>query len=462
MAAEKDDIQRYREGSLSGPERNSLEKKALNDPFLADALEGADSVSPEEFTADLSDLSKKITKENDPVWFTPLRIAAGVLLMIGVGSLVVLINEPDPALLASKESAAADSIGLKNKDSLNATLLALEKETKASLDESVSKQAVKADQRIAVAPTSESKAKVAADADKAIADDLGKSEKKELQPATTEPVVPAGREAEDATKDQIAEEKAEAEVMYEEVPVAKKALASGTGSQLKKDEDLARSRASRGEDRMISTVLAQQNIMGQVTSTENGAPLSGVNVLIKGTNQGTVTDTNGNYSVPSQGANTVLEFSFIGMKTVDSKVTNNLKNDVAMSPDATQLSEVVVTGLGPVSTNQNSNLEPVVKLAVPKGGLRAYNKYLEKNVRYTAAAIENKVKGKVTIEFTVTTKGELTDFNVVKGIGHGCDEEVIRLVKEGPAWSPSTRDDVAVESEVVVRVKFDAEKAGGR
>jgi hypothetical protein len=48
----------------------------------------------------------------------------------------------------------------------------------------------------------------------------------------------------------------------------------------------------------------------------------------------------------------------------------------------------------------------------------------------------------------------LDEFSVLKGLGYGCDEEVIRLVKDGPKWSPTTEDDVPVESEVRVRVKF--------
>ncbi len=459
MEDKKDDIQRYREGSLSGPERNALEKKALKDPFLADALEGVDSVSPDEFAADVESLSKKITKANDPAWFTPLRIAAGIVLIVGVGSLLVLINEPEPTVLASKESAA-DSITIKSKDSLNSTLLALEKQTKEALDEATSQQSAKADQRIAATQKNESKAKSAADDKSAAEADLAKSDKKELQPAATEPVISAGREAEEADKDKIAEVEIQAEDLKEEAPSAKKAIVQIPSEQQRRDKD-ARASGLRSDERAAaSSGFVQQNITGQVTSTEDGSPLPGVNVVIKGTNQGAVTDVNGNYSVPSQGPTTTLEFSFIGMKTVDTKVTNNLKNDVVMAPDATQLSEVVVTGLGLQNTTQDNMPEPIVKLAVPKGGLRAYNKYLEKNVRYTAAAIENKVKGKVTIGFTVTTAGALIDFSVIKGLGHGCDEEVIRLVKEGPTWSPSTRDDVAVESEVKVRVKFDSEKAG--
>jgi hypothetical protein len=48
----------------------------------------------------------------------------------------------------------------------------------------------------------------------------------------------------------------------------------------------------------------------------------------------------------------------------------------------------------------------------------------------------------------------LTDFKVLKGIGYGCDEEVIRLVKEGSAWSPTLRDNLAVTEKARVQFRF--------
>jgi TonB family protein len=457
MDYNKDDIQRYRDGSLTGAERNALEKKALNDPFLADALEGAETVTPEQLSSDLLDLAQRIRKEDDAFRFTSLRIAAGVALLVGVGSLLYWINRPDPMQLAVAEAVTADSLAKRESDSITSSLLALEKAR--AEEKAISKDEAKSEQRIAasdykskeVKPDSRSKANV--EPANQIAD---------LQPAASEPTITSGREADDQSKDEMQKEKvAEGEVeaaglANDKAPQLKKSAASA-GPQLKKDDD-QRALAIPTEDRSVSPGSPQQNIVGQVTSMDDGSPLPGVNVVVKGTNQGTVTDANGNYSLPGQGNTLVLEFSFIGMKTVDAAVNNNLKNDIRMTQDATQLSEVVITGESVQSNSLDGALEPIVRLAEPKGGMRAYNKYLENSLKMPSQAAANKVKGKVTIGFTVTTQGELTDFNVIRSLGYGCDEEVIRLVKEGPAWSPSTRDDVAVESEVKVRLKFDSEK----
>jgi TonB family protein len=125
---------------------------------------------------------------------------------------------------------------------------------------------------------------------------------------------------------------------------------------------------------------------------------------------------------------------------------------VKLQSDVAQLSEVVVTGYSPYRTDDAR--EPIIKLAEPAGGKKAYDRYLQNSIRYPQQALDNKVKGRVTVQFTVRSDGSLDEFNVIKGLGYGCDEEVMRLVKEGPKWSPTTEDSVPVDSEVRVRVKF--------
>lgn len=94
-------------------------------------------------------------------------------------------------------------------------------------------------------------------------------------------------------------------------------------------------------------VHAQERIVtGKVTSTEEGTPLPGVNVSVKGTSNGTATDAEGNYSIRVAGANSILVFSFIGLKTEEITVGERSVIDIGLALDATQLNEVVVTALG--------------------------------------------------------------------------------------------------------------------
>jgi TonB family protein len=219
----------------------------------------------------------------------------------------------------------------------------------------------------------------------------------------------------------------------------------------------AKSEVATGGGLAGNTQINSKQISGKVTSAEDGSPLPGVNVLVEGTTQGTVTDSNGAFTLKTSNENKRLVFSFIGLQTQEVSVEEKDKVDVVLKQDVSQLSEVVVTGLG---IQRDDNAEPVIHLASPVGGRKAYDKYLDANVRYPQQALENKIKGKVKIEFSVLTDGSLNDYKVVKGLGYGCDEEVIRLIREGPKWTPTTENGRPVESTVLVGVKFDPAKAG--
>jgi TonB-linked SusC/RagA family outer membrane protein len=96
---------------------------------------------------------------------------------------------------------------------------------------------------------------------------------------------------------------------------------------------------------VVSAWAQERAISGKVTSAEDGSSLPGVNVLVKGTSIGAVTDAEGNFSM-SVPSSAVLVFSFIGLQTTEVSVGDRTVINVSMSSDVQQLSEVVVTALG--------------------------------------------------------------------------------------------------------------------
>lgn len=63
------------------------------------------------------------------------------------------------------------------------------------------------------------------------------------------------------------------------------------------------------------------------------------------------------------------------------------------------------------------------------GGKKAFQEYIRKNLRYPKEALEKKIEGTVHVKYRVDGLGRVIDAEVIHGIGHGCDEEAIRLVK---------------------------------
>jgi TonB-linked SusC/RagA family outer membrane protein len=97
----------------------------------------------------------------------------------------------------------------------------------------------------------------------------------------------------------------------------------------------------------VFTVWAQERtVSGRVTSTEDGSPLPGVNVVVKGTATGTVTDADGRYTISVPASGGALVFSFIGLQTQEVPVGERSVVDVSLALDVTQLSEVVITSQG--------------------------------------------------------------------------------------------------------------------
>jgi TonB-linked SusC/RagA family outer membrane protein len=88
-----------------------------------------------------------------------------------------------------------------------------------------------------------------------------------------------------------------------------------------------------------------RTITGKVTS-DDGTALPGVNVLLKGTSTGVVTDSEGTYKITVNSTGRFLVFSFIGFKTQEVEVGNRNTIDILMISDATQLTEIVVTSFG--------------------------------------------------------------------------------------------------------------------
>lgn len=88
------------------------------------------------------------------------------------------------------------------------------------------------------------------------------------------------------------------------------------------------------------------------------------------------------------------------------------------------------------------------------GGDEARIKYLQDNIKYPDEAKELGVQGKVFVTFVVEVDGSITDVRVLRGIGAGCDEEAIRVVRGMPKWVPGKQRGVPVRVQFNLPIKF--------
>ncbi|MBI1767662.1 MAG: TonB-dependent receptor [Bacteroidetes bacterium] len=110
-----------------------------------------------------------------------------------------------------------------------------------------------------------------------------------------------------------------------------------------------------------------RTVSGKVTSKEDGSTIPGVNVVVKGTSNGTTTDADGKYSLSVPDAGGILVFSFIGLASQELEIGQQTIIDASMASDATQLSEVVVVGYGTQSKHDLSGTIATVDGSKIKG-----------------------------------------------------------------------------------------------
>lgn len=96
----------------------------------------------------------------------------------------------------------------------------------------------------------------------------------------------------------------------------------------------------------------------------------------------------------------------------------------------------------------------VEDMPFPPGGMDGWNQYLSNNLSYPAQARYMGIEGTVFVEFVVNADGSIRDVEILRGIGTGCDEEALRVIKNSPNWEPGKQKDRKVNVRIIVPIKF--------
>lgn len=88
------------------------------------------------------------------------------------------------------------------------------------------------------------------------------------------------------------------------------------------------------------------------------------------------------------------------------------------------------------------------------GGMPAMFDFIGKNLKYPKEAVKNNIQGKVLIKLIIEEDGSISETAIAKSLGYGCDEEVTRVVKAMPKWSPGKKDNQLVRTSFVLPIMF--------
>lgn len=435
----EEEIQRYLEGNMSSSEKYALEKAALEDPFLAEALEGYKNIGMQNLAEELAELRSRLHERtgggdglvrNIRTWSS---VAAAILILSGsiftwywynagdremaqqkdVGEKIKIVEESTDTTTISREAGDLDTVPtrqkkIESKEMNTAKVPVTKKDTTALSTTPLPAPAV-----IASGVTDENP-------------DLRKSE---ITVAASDRVpAPVERQAKRAP---AGPEKKEESLLKE--PLAIPAVTEGMIKE------------SNSTDAYV--------IIGKVTD-EQDHPLPFVNVQIDNSPYSTYSDARGNFRLVTGDSTLTVNVKSVGYQPRQVDVSTHmpvnaitLQKKMEVSP-ALSISKRSRKDKKPGETAEITNDEDE---AEPVDGWAQYEVYLNNNVR-TPELINGNSTGFVSLSFFVDKYGRLSDFLIVHSTCPVCNKEAIRLIKEGPKWKLS--QGASTPAKVLITLQF--------
>lgn len=472
----------YRKGELSPEKENLVERLLLENPFYEEGLEGMESLDLADLERDLAELNQRIEKRYEDkkktvFWAFNWRIAASVLVICASTLVFVwLFNKNQTPHEANTVFEPKDSTftiepiqpRANELQYIAGNALEVEKVPALKLNDFTADLLTQSSE-VEELTQRDSQAKEKIEIDKIQVD------KSALQKEISQ----AFQSQQEEERKRIAKEESIAKTLQGKVSGVE---ISGRKQTVKGESDeksielklqgasgLTDIRMNTGNTstdsllrmKMLPTdpavresagFLTSKTIHFQVLGEDDNLPLPQVSVVKKGTSEGMPTNIDGwaQVSISGQG---IIVFGFLGYTTKELNIKPDSPDTVIvkMSPDLYDLTEIIVTGYGAQTSTETSSHHTSAK---PQNGMRDYKKYLETNLRYPQEAINAGIKGTVIVEFIVNSNGSLENLSIRKSLGFGCDEEALRLIKEGPKWEAAQRGNTLIKSKVRIRIRF--------
>lgn len=411
-----EDIKKYLEGKLNTAQMHAMEKAALDDSFLAEAIEGYQENNNTNWEVHLQNVKEAFAQQQAGGKVVSLstysnkkiiwRVAAAVLLFGGLGVAYNFINTKplqQPTEVAVNTTQAPATI---EQPSANNSI------TPTTPTEDKIKVETKT-----IATTFDSKqnaTKVTTAAEEINRDELAKKEINSIKQSAKPITTPAA------------------------APVMDKATEAKEMVVINEATTVARSKAITKP-----AVTTNYNFISQVFSPDN-SPLPFANISIEKENFGTYADVKGNFKLNSTDSFITILVKSAGYQpryyTLNSKTALNkiVLQEAAIDPKT----EVVVASSNKAKTTTSRKatfLKDTIINVEPADGWANYSTYISNNIELPDDIGKDFTKGKRELEvsFTVTSTGAITNIKVDKSQCNGCDEEAVKkAIQQGPQWKP--------------------------
>ena len=424
------DIEKYWNDKLSPAEMHEMEKAAMDDPFLADALEGY------QYSANADEELRMLRRKFDdqvnttaPVIPIPhkkyawLKIAASIIVLAGAGLLVrqLALRSKNANPIAKTEKAKENKptgITKTNEVVLNNTPDTTKTDVVAN--------------ELATAKTEKKEVAV--------------SDQNSSFALTTIDSVTADRNENYYKKSNVAlqrkdslviKEAKKMEALYEaNAASVAKPIADSTQASFRKDASVAKNRASSEGYMRVGTLNNSFNY--RVVDPQN-KPVPFANVMNTRDNIGTYTDIRGYFNLVSTDSVLDVQVRSLGFNSENYRlIPSKQPNTLILKEDATARMQMDNEQVGRVMSNVSR--KDSAEIEEPEVGWGNYNTYIENNIKIPENVRAKNALNEVELSFDVDKSGQPINIKVIKSSQcKECDEEAKRLLKEGPKWKRKGR-----------------------
>jgi len=424
------DIEKYWKGTLSAAEMHAMEKAAMDDPFLADALEGYKNISLAD--AGLDSLKEKLDKRVGAVVpilnlkrkrFTWVRAAAAIIIIIGIGLLVqqLVFNDRNRNSMAilEKENKKPESV-VKNDqlkpDSIN------KKEVSAKSDSLVYKQKQETSTSANLNTYAFTPLDTVRKTDIANAE-LKKTENESVPPGDLKAVASAERKVDPAKEEALFKRTSDDSTK----PLNDKQFNTASSVAKPKANQAFYKTSNVGA---VGFELSNKYNYRVVDAQKNPVPFA--NVMNTRDNIGTYTDIRGNFNLLSSDSVLDVQIRSLGYNAANyTLVPSNVQSgDLVLKED--ERKETFVQSRKVVSSLSRKDSAEIEE---PEVGWGNYNTYVANNIQIPENVRPKNTRSDVELSFDIDKNGQPINIKVTRSSQcKECDEEAKRLLKEGPKW----------------------------
>jgi hypothetical protein len=451
------DIEQYHRGLLSPKEMFAMEKAALDDPFLADALEGYDCRGIS-INDDLVELKARLANRLQDAQPMPridavsrpfpwLRAAAMMVAIAGAALLVYQFGIKEQSLRNIADVPAKQQPVVKEEESVSESPLHSQRMSDTTTADASSMSLAQPETKLFKPDT-----RTGANNDKAQMDYNRAKQDSATNLAvdntkTQIPVVP-----------EISAEPRKKELLDNGEIAGNIKRAGNDGENKAKEYSSVRSDSNlpvSEEQRNAVPSMVQSDIdkrrqaytklnqfRGQVRDASNHA-LPFANITNTNDNVGTYSDAKGNFVLTSPDTVLNVQVRSLGFENNNLQLRNNIPtNQVILQDDRKSLSEVVISNKK-VNSNRARDQHMILEEPEPADGWDNYDIYLANNLHLPESLKPRETNGntygEVELSFEVNKYGDPVNIKVEKSLCDKCDKEAIRLVKQGPKWKPKAK-----------------------